>query len=149
MSQQNATLLHKRRLRRISLSLSHLFTLSRELQHTALLLYFHELYLSTRQLFSFIVHTAPPYTLYIYSSAWALHRMIDTQTHTRINTIKTLLHHYHYYPNSRENSYSILLLSPQDLFYSRKNYKRPELQISPHRAFEEEVTLLDSFFPGK
>ncbi|KAJ8672840.1 hypothetical protein QAD02_004100 [Eretmocerus hayati] len=34
----------------------------------------------------------------------------------------------------------------KDLFYSRKNYKRPELQISPHQAFEDEVTLLDSFF---
>ncbi|CAB0035935.1 unnamed protein product [Trichogramma brassicae] len=37
----------------------------------------------------------------------------------------------------------------ENLFYSRKNYKRPELQIAPHRAFEEEVTLLDTFFPGK
>ncbi|XP_011504579.1 PREDICTED: S-adenosylmethionine decarboxylase proenzyme [Ceratosolen solmsi marchali] len=35
----------------------------------------------------------------------------------------------------------------EDLFYSRKNYKRPELQISPHQAFEEEVALLDTFFP--
>jgi len=34
----------------------------------------------------------------------------------------------------------------EDVFYSRKNYKRPELQIMPHRNFEEEVTLLDSFF---
>lgn len=34
----------------------------------------------------------------------------------------------------------------EDLFYSRKNYKRPELQISPHRGFEEEVAFLDSFF---
>lgn len=33
-----------------------------------------------------------------------------------------------------------------ELFYSRKNFKRPELQISPHRGFEEEVALLDSFF---
>lgn len=32
------------------------------------------------------------------------------------------------------------------LFYSRKNFKRPELQVSPHRGFEEEVALLDSFF---
>ena len=37
----------------------------------------------------------------------------------------------------------------QNLFYSRKNYKRPELQISPHQAFEEEVSLLDSFFSGE
>lgn len=36
----------------------------------------------------------------------------------------------------------------QNVFYSRKNYKKPELQISPHQTFEEEVTLLDSLFPG-
>ncbi|XP_066600143.1 S-adenosylmethionine decarboxylase proenzyme [Prorops nasuta] len=34
-----------------------------------------------------------------------------------------------------------------NVFYSRKNYKRPEMQISPHQAFEEEVALLDTFFP--
>lgn len=34
------------------------------------------------------------------------------------------------------------------LFYSRKNFKRPELQAAPHRGFEEEVALLDSFFDG-
>ncbi|XP_050077891.1 S-adenosylmethionine decarboxylase proenzyme isoform X1 [Anopheles maculipalpis] len=33
-----------------------------------------------------------------------------------------------------------------DLFYSRKNYKRPELQVSPHRGFDEEVAFLDQFF---
>ncbi|KOC63954.1 S-adenosylmethionine decarboxylase proenzyme [Habropoda laboriosa] len=36
----------------------------------------------------------------------------------------------------------------QNVFYSRKNYKKPELQISPHQAFEEEVALLDTFFPA-
>lgn len=36
----------------------------------------------------------------------------------------------------------------ENVFYSRKNYKRPELQISPHQAFEEEVALLDTFFPN-
>ncbi|XP_031370673.1 S-adenosylmethionine decarboxylase proenzyme [Apis dorsata] len=36
----------------------------------------------------------------------------------------------------------------ENVFYSRKNYKKPELQISPHQAFEEEVGLLDTFFPG-
>lgn len=34
----------------------------------------------------------------------------------------------------------------EDLFFSRKNFKRPELQQSPHRGFEEEVALLDRFF---
>ena len=37
----------------------------------------------------------------------------------------------------------------QDLFYSRKNYKRPELQQEPHRTFSDEATLLDSMFHGK
>lgn len=32
------------------------------------------------------------------------------------------------------------------LFYSRKNFKRPDLQVSPHRGFDEEILLLDSFF---
>jgi S-adenosylmethionine decarboxylase len=34
----------------------------------------------------------------------------------------------------------------EDVFYSRKNYKRPELQIVPHRTFDEEVNLMDTFF---
>ncbi|XP_014471610.1 PREDICTED: S-adenosylmethionine decarboxylase proenzyme [Dinoponera quadriceps] len=36
----------------------------------------------------------------------------------------------------------------ENVFYSRKNYKRPELQISPHQTFNEEVTLLHSLFGG-
>ncbi|XP_064080199.1 S-adenosylmethionine decarboxylase proenzyme-like isoform X3 [Macrobrachium nipponense] len=36
----------------------------------------------------------------------------------------------------------------QDLYYTRKNFKRPELQISPHRTFEEEASILDQLFPG-
>jgi len=35
----------------------------------------------------------------------------------------------------------------QDLFYSRRNYKRPELQQEPHRTFADEAALLDSMFP--
>ncbi|VEN40329.1 unnamed protein product [Callosobruchus maculatus] len=35
----------------------------------------------------------------------------------------------------------------EDLFYSRKNYKRPELQIMPHQHFDQEVALLDTLFP--
>ncbi|KYN37915.1 S-adenosylmethionine decarboxylase proenzyme [Trachymyrmex septentrionalis] len=34
----------------------------------------------------------------------------------------------------------------ENVFYSRKNYKKPEIQISPHQTFEEEVALLDSLF---
>lgn len=34
----------------------------------------------------------------------------------------------------------------EELFYSRKNFKRPELQVAPHRDFEEEVAMLDSYF---
>ncbi|XP_030381174.1 S-adenosylmethionine decarboxylase proenzyme [Scaptodrosophila lebanonensis] len=34
-----------------------------------------------------------------------------------------------------------------DLFYSRKNFTKPEVQLSPHRGFCEEVTYLDSIFP--
>lgn len=36
----------------------------------------------------------------------------------------------------------------EEVFYSRKNFKKPELQVSPHRGFEEEVALLDSYFYG-
>ncbi|XP_029168960.1 S-adenosylmethionine decarboxylase proenzyme isoform X1 [Nylanderia fulva] len=43
---------------------------------------------------------------------------------------------------NRENTLRIY-----NVFYSRKNYKKPELQISPHQTFEEEVALLDSLFP--
>ncbi|XP_017782872.1 PREDICTED: S-adenosylmethionine decarboxylase proenzyme isoform X2 [Nicrophorus vespilloides] len=35
----------------------------------------------------------------------------------------------------------------EDIFYSRKNYKRPELQVSPHSDFNQEVALLDTMFP--
>uniref|UniRef100_A0A6P4E9R9 S-adenosylmethionine decarboxylase proenzyme n=1 Tax=Drosophila rhopaloa TaxID=1041015 RepID=A0A6P4E9R9_DRORH len=35
-----------------------------------------------------------------------------------------------------------------DLFYSRKNFTRPEAQITPHQGFTEEVTYLDSIFPN-
>lgn len=33
-----------------------------------------------------------------------------------------------------------------DVFYSRKNFSRPELQLFPHRGFCEEVAFLDSVF---
>jgi len=34
----------------------------------------------------------------------------------------------------------------EDIFYSRKNFARPELQLKPHRSFEQEVVLLDEMF---
>lgn len=37
----------------------------------------------------------------------------------------------------------------QDVFYSRKNFKRPDLQKSPHRSFTQEVELLNAIFKGK
>ena len=36
--------------------------------------------------------------------------------------------------------------SLQDIFYSRKNFARPELQMKPHRSFEQEVAILDEMF---
>eukprot|EP00095_Tigriopus_kingsejongensis_P005325 maker-scaffold123_size333416-snap-gene-2.18 protein:Tk05325 transcript:maker-scaffold123_size333416-snap-gene-2.18-mRNA-1 annotation:"s-adenosylmethionine decarboxylase proenzyme-like" len=34
----------------------------------------------------------------------------------------------------------------EDIFYSRKNFERPELQMMPHCSFEQEVALLDEIF---
>ncbi|XP_003744647.1 S-adenosylmethionine decarboxylase proenzyme [Galendromus occidentalis] len=34
----------------------------------------------------------------------------------------------------------------RDVFYSRKNYMRPELQDKPHSSFEEEAAALDTYF---
>jgi len=34
----------------------------------------------------------------------------------------------------------------EDIFYSRKNYTKPELQHSPHKNFEQEVNRLDEVF---
>ncbi|XP_045475768.1 S-adenosylmethionine decarboxylase proenzyme [Harmonia axyridis] len=34
----------------------------------------------------------------------------------------------------------------EDVFYSRRNYKRPDLQMTPHKHFDQEVRLLDSIF---
>ena len=39
-----------------------------------------------------------------------------------------------------------LPLITQDIFYSRKNFSRPELQLKPHRCFEQEVAILDGMF---
>ena len=35
-----------------------------------------------------------------------------------------------------------------DIFYSRKNFMRPELQDDLHRTFENEVDVLDNLFEG-
>lgn len=50
---------------------------------------------------------------------------------------------------------SLLLLAEQyagfseveDLFYSRKNFKRPDLQVTPHQHFEQEVSLIIKIAP--
>merc|ERR1712012_1175631 len=34
----------------------------------------------------------------------------------------------------------------EDIYYSRKNFKRPFLQHKQHKSFENEVRLLDKFF---
>lgn len=35
----------------------------------------------------------------------------------------------------------------EDIYYSRKNFKRPDLQVIPHQHFDQEVALLDTLFP--
>ncbi|XP_033236164.1 S-adenosylmethionine decarboxylase proenzyme isoform X1 [Drosophila pseudoobscura] len=42
------------------------------------------------------------------------------------------------------NGYKIIT----DLFYSRKNFIRPEAQVTPHKGFTEEVSYLDTLFPN-
>ena len=37
----------------------------------------------------------------------------------------------------------------QEVFYSRKNFKRPDLQKIPHRSFDQEVALLKTIFKGE
>ncbi|XP_063244008.1 S-adenosylmethionine decarboxylase proenzyme isoform X2 [Bacillus rossius redtenbacheri] len=34
----------------------------------------------------------------------------------------------------------------EDVYYSRKNFKRPDLQMNPHKSFEQEVLILNSIF---
>lgn len=36
----------------------------------------------------------------------------------------------------------------QDVYYSHKNYKRPQVQKLPYRKFDNEVKTLDDFFQG-
>ncbi|CAB4060439.1 speD [Lepeophtheirus salmonis] len=35
----------------------------------------------------------------------------------------------------------------EEIFYSRKNFKKPELQYKPHKSFDQEAALLDKIFP--
>lgn len=37
----------------------------------------------------------------------------------------------------------------ENVFYSRKNFQRPELQPSMHQSFDEECAVLDEYFPSK
>ncbi len=41
----------------------------------------------------------------------------------------------------------LIFFSTQEIFYSRKNFERPDLQMKPHRSFDHEVALLDRIFP--
>ena len=34
----------------------------------------------------------------------------------------------------------------QEIFYSRKNFQRPDLQKPPHKNFSEEVKILEKYF---
>jgi S-adenosylmethionine decarboxylase len=37
----------------------------------------------------------------------------------------------------------------EDVFYSRKNFKRPDLQMNPHKCFEHEVAMLEAVFSDR
>ena len=39
-----------------------------------------------------------------------------------------------------------IILNFQEIFYSRKNFQRPDLQKHPHRNFEHEVMILEKYF---
>ncbi len=36
-----------------------------------------------------------------------------------------------------------------NVYYSRKNFARPELQFGPHGSFEREMARLDEYFEGE
>lgn len=40
------------------------------------------------------------------------------------------------------------LTEVKDMFYSRKGFIQPHLQQAPHQTFQQEVDVLDDFFPG-
>ncbi|ALC47646.1 SamDC [Drosophila busckii] len=44
---------------------------------------------------------------------------------------------------AREQGYTVVT----DIYYSRKNFTKPEVQNAPHRGFYEEVYYLDTLFP--
>ncbi|KAG8231396.1 hypothetical protein J437_LFUL011332 [Ladona fulva] len=74
------------------------------------------------------------------SSMFVAHRRFILKTcgnTTPLLCLKPLLHLVEQYAGYDE---------VEDVFYSRKNFKRPDLQLAPHHSFEEEVALLDTFF---
>ncbi|KAG8039504.1 hypothetical protein G9C98_008147 [Cotesia typhae] len=51
-----------------------------------------------------------------------------------------------WFTNSHKEDHKEIFEIFQGFMLLSKNYKQPELQISPHCSFEEEVALLDSIF---
>lgn len=40
------------------------------------------------------------------------------------------------------------MVTVDDVYYSRKNFLKPDLQPDPHNCFEQEVSILSDYFPG-
>ncbi|XP_037961024.1 S-adenosylmethionine decarboxylase proenzyme [Teleopsis dalmanni] len=72
-------------------------------------------------------------SMFIFKKKWILKTCGTT---TPLHCLKGLLEIAHRY------GYDEIA----DLFYSRKNFTRPEKQLYPHRGFCEEVAILDSIF---
>ena len=61
-----------------------------------------------------------------------------------VSNIKILISLVHTYKLA-----SMCISHLQDIFYSRKNFNRPELQSGIHRDFDQEVAYLDKIFSSK